>query len=200
MNSWRLKHMKKTLIISLMLAVFLSGCGYSIQGRANLPFDRVTVSEIKNSTGEPKLQDRMHRLLAETFMEYGVDIVTSARYRIEVDITDFRVYPVAERNLQAIEYQLTVNCKVRVIDMETRKVAEIGAVEAPYLVYFRSSGLLVSVLAEKETATEKALKDLSQEIVMRIAYQKPAFTEDLDKKDEKKGEKKGEPKAVPAGK
>jgi outer membrane lipopolysaccharide assembly protein LptE/RlpB len=188
--------MKKSLIISLMLVVFLSGCGYSIQGRANLPFDRVTVSEIKNSTGEPKLQDRMHRLLAQTFMEYGVDIAPSARYRVEVDITDVRVFPVAERNLQAIEYQLTVNCKVRVIDMETRKVAELGAIEAPYLVYFRSSGLLVSVLAEKETATEKALKDLSQEIVMRIAYQKPAFTEDL----EKKGEKKGEPKAVPAGK
>jgi outer membrane lipopolysaccharide assembly protein LptE/RlpB len=192
--------MKKSLIISLMLAVFLSGCGYSIQGRADLPFDKVTVSEIKNSTGEPKLQDRMHRLLAETFMEYGVDIAASARYRVEVDITNFSVYPVAERNLQAIEYQLTMSCKVRVIDMETRKVAEIGSVESPYLVYFRSSGLLVSVLAEKETATEKAIKDLSQEIVMRIAYQKPAFTEDLEKKDEKKGEKKGESKAVPAGK
>jgi hypothetical protein len=156
----------------------------------------VTVSEIKNSTGEPKLQDRMHRLLAQTFMEYGVDIVPSARYRVEADISSFNVFPVAERNLQAIEYQLKVSCKVRIIDMETRKVAELGDIEAPYLVYFRSSGLLVSVLAEKETATEKALKDLSQEIVMRIAYQKLAFTEDL----EKKGEKKGEPKAVPAGK
>jgi outer membrane lipopolysaccharide assembly protein LptE/RlpB len=196
MNSWRLNHMKKSLIISLMLVVFLSGCGYTIQGRANLPFDRVTVSEIKNSTGEPKLQDRMHRLLAQTFMEYGVDIVPSARYRVEADISSFNVFPVAERNLQAIEYQLKVSCKVRIIDMETRKVAELGDIEAPYLVYFRSSGLLVSVLAEKETATEKALKDLSQEIVMRIAYQKLAFTEDL----EKKGEKKGEPKAVPAGK
>jgi outer membrane lipopolysaccharide assembly protein LptE/RlpB len=196
MNSWRLDHMKKSLIISLMLAAFLSGCGYSFQGRADLPFDRVTVSEIKNSTAEPKLQDRLHRLLAETFMEYGVDIVPSARYRVEADITNFSVFPVAERNLQAIEYQLKVSCKVRIIDMETRKVAELGEIEAPYLVYFRSSGLLVSVLAEKETASEKALKDLSQEIVMRIAYQKPAFTEDL----EKKGEKKGEPKAVPAGK
>ena len=149
--------MKKSLIISLMLVVFLSGCGYTIQGRANLPFDRVTVSEIKNSTGEPKLQDRMHRLLAQTFMEYGVDIAPSARYRVEIDINDFRVYPVAERNLQAIEYQLLVSCKVRIIDMETRKVAELGTIEAPYLVYFRSSGLLVSVLSEKETATEKAL-------------------------------------------
>lgn len=185
--------MRIYLIISLLLTALIAGCGYTMQHRANLPFDSVTIGEIKNSTSEPKLQDRLNRKLAETFMEYGVDIRRSARYRVEGDITTFQVYPVAERNLQAVEYQLSVACNFRIIDTETRKIEELGSIGVPYPIYFRSTGMLVNVLAEKETTTEQALKDLSQELILRIIYKIP-------KETEKKGEQKLELKAVPAGK
>jgi AMMECR1 domain-containing protein len=138
----------------------------------------------------------MNRLLAETFMEYGVDIRNSSRYKIEGSINKFEVYPVAEKNLQAVEYQISIVGNFRVIDTQTKKTEELGDIGIPYLTYFRSTGLLVNVLAEKETATEKALKDLSQEIVMRIIYKLPPSAGDK----EKKGEQKIEPKTVPAGK
>jgi outer membrane lipopolysaccharide assembly protein LptE/RlpB len=192
MNAGRIGHVRISLIISLLLAAMIAGCGYSLQQRANLPFDSVTIGEIKNSTVEPKLQDRLNRRLAETFMEYGVDIRRSARYRVEGDIKTFMVYPIAERNLQAVEYQLSVTCSFRLIDTETRKVEEMS-VSSPYPLYFRSTGMLVDVLAEKETVTEQAMKDLSQELMLQIIYKLP-------KETEKKGEKKLEPKAVPAGK
>jgi outer membrane lipopolysaccharide assembly protein LptE/RlpB len=196
MNAGRISHVRILLIVSLLMTVMASGCGYTIQGKANLPFEAIALGEIKNSTAEPKLQDRMNRLLAETFMEYGVDIRSSARYKIEGSINTFSIYPVAEKNLQAVEYQIGIIGNFRVIDTQTKKTEALGDIGTPYLVYFRSTGLLVNVLAEKETATEKALKDLSQEIVMRLIYKLPPSTGDK----EKKGEQKIEPKTVPAGK
>ena len=107
-------------------------------------------------------------------MEYGVDISSSARYRIEGTINKFMIYPVAERNLQAVEYQISIVGNFKIIDTQTKKVTDLGDVTSPYLTYFRSTGLLVSVLAEKDTAAEKAIKDLSQEVVLRILYKMPA--------------------------
>jgi hypothetical protein len=193
MNAWRISLVRISLIISLLVAVIIAGCGYTMQTRGKLPFDSVTIGEIKNSTGEPKLQDRLNRRLAETVMEYGVDIRRSARYRIEGEIVSFNVSPVAERNLQAIEYQLVVICNFKVIDTETKKIQDFDGIGAPFPIYFKSTGLLVSVLAEKETASEQALKDLSQELMLRIIYKIP------ESKD-RKGNEKLEPKAVPAGK
>jgi outer membrane lipopolysaccharide assembly protein LptE/RlpB len=196
MNERRTGHVRISLIISLLVAVMVAGCGYTLQGRADLPFDAVEIGEIKNTTGEPKLQDRMNRLLAETFMQYGVDIRSSARYRIDGEINKFEVYPVAERNLQALEYQLNISGNFKIIDTRNKKMAELNNIAAPFLVYFRSSGMLVNVLAAKETATEQALKDLSQEVVLRIVYKMPAMVDE----PAKKGDLKIEPKTVPAGK
>ncbi len=189
--------MRISLIISLLIAVMATGCGYTLQGKANLPFDAVAIGEIGNTTAEPKLQDRMNRLLAQTFMEYGVDIRSSARYRISGTIIKFVIYPVAERNLQAVEYQIVIVGNFIVTDTQTKARQGLGDIANPYLTYFRSSGLLTSVLAEKEIATETAIKDLSQEVVQRIIYKLPALnTAEI----EKKGEQKIEPKTVPAGK
>lgn len=197
MNAGRIGNVRISLIISLLIAVMATGCGYTLQGKANLPFDAVALGEIKNTTAEPKLQDRMNRLLAQTFMEYGVDIRNSARYRIEGSINMFMVFPVAEKNLQAVEYQIVIVGNFRVIDTETKKVEVLGDIATPYPIYFRTTGLLVNVLAEKETATETALKDLSQEVVLHIIYKVP---KPKSGDTEKKGEQKIEPETVPAGK
>jgi len=202
------------LIFSLLFVVVASGCGYKMQGRADLPFKEIAIGEIENKTGEPKLQDKMHRLLAETFMEYGVDVRNSARYKIDGSFSKFEVYPVAEKDLKAVEYKLNITGSFRMIDTETKiedkksrrtkvtafakkteyKTEALGAVTNPYPTYFRSTGLLVNVLAEKELATERALKDMSQEIVLRIIYKMPKVEEKA-----KKGELKVEPETVPAG-
>lgn len=207
--------MRVALVLSLLVFVIAAGCGYKIHGRADLPFTEVAIGEIKNNTAEPKLQDRMHRLLAESLMEYGVDVRNSSRYRIEGEFIKFNVYPVAEKDLKAIEYQLDVSGNFRIIDTDSDRkdtkpdketnvktgdkkakyrVENIGSVSNPYLTYFKSSDLLVSVVAAKEAATEKAIKELSQELVLRIIYKLPN-----EKKPVKKSGGKVEPETVPAG-
>lgn len=191
--------MRIALIISLLMAALVSGCGYTLQGKANLPFDSVSLGTIQNTTVEPKLQDRMSRLLAETFMEYGFDVRPAAMHKIEGTIFRFDLIPVSEKSLTAIEYQITVVANFDLIDEQTRKREPLASVSSPFITYFRTSGALVSVLADKEAATEKALRDLSQELVRRMIYKKPvkaAAAADT----EKKGEQKIEPQAVPAGK
>jgi len=192
------------LVIFVLLAVLASGCGYTLQERGNLPFETISLGKIQNTTVEPKLQDRMSRILAETLMEYGIDVKPSARYKIEGSITTFILTPVAEKSLTAIEYQITVMANFVLIDMQTQKKESLANVSSPFYTYFRSSGQLVSVLAQKELATDSALKDLSQELLRRIIYKTPvktvppASTEKTS--TEKKGEPTIEPQTVPAGK
>ncbi len=195
--------MKVAVVACLILAVLVSGCGYSLQRRADLPFDAVSIGKIENMTVEPKLQDRMSRLLAGTLIEYGIDVRPSAIYKIEGAISGFTLTPVSEKSLTAIEYQITVVAQFDLVNMQTQKKVLLANVSSPFITYFRSSGALVSVLAQKEAATENALKDLSQELVRRMIYKKPfesAAPGDSEKDiKEKKGEQKVEPQTVPAG-
>jgi len=204
MNTWRTRLVKIGLVISVLLAALVSGCGYTLQGRTDLPFETVSLGTIQNTTVEPKLQDRMSRLLAETLMQYGIDVRPAARYKIEGSIVTFTLTPVAEKSLTAIEYQITIVANFILIDMQTQKKEYLANVSSPFYTYFRSSGQLVSVLAQKEVATESALKDLSQELLRRMLYKAPVKTAPPGSTEKKSIEKKGEvtiePQTVPAGK
>ena len=149
------------------------------------------------------MQDRMNRLLTETLMEYGFDVRSSARYRIEGKISRFDLTPVSEKSLTAIEYLITITANFELVDMQTQKKETLAAVSSPFITYFRTSGALVSVLAQKEVATESAMRDLSQEVVRRILYKRPSKTtpaKSLETKDtEKKGGQEVEPQTVPSG-
>jgi outer membrane lipopolysaccharide assembly protein LptE/RlpB len=203
MIKWRIRLVRIGLIFSLLLAVLASGCGYTLQGRADLPFETISLGTIQNTTVEPKLQDRMSRLLAETLMEYGFDVRPAARYKMEGSIERFTLTPVSEKSLTAIEYQITIVANFTVTDIQTQKKKSLANVSSPFNTYFRSSGALVSVLAQKETATESALKDLSQELVRQMLYKRPVKTAPSGSAEEKNTEKKGEstiePQTVPAG-
>ena len=195
--------MRVAMIVCLLFAVLVSGCGYTLQGRSDLPFEAVSLGAIQNTTVEPKLQDRMSRLLAETLMESGFDVRNSARYRIEGKISRFDLTPVSEKSLTAIEYQITLTADFDLVDMQTQKKEVLASVSSPFITYFRSSGALVSVLAQKEASTESAIRDLSQELVRRIVYKRPAKTAPVRDREmgdiEKKGGQKVEPQTVPPG-
>jgi outer membrane lipopolysaccharide assembly protein LptE/RlpB len=197
MMTRRIRPMRIMLVISLLTAALISGCGYTLQGRSDLPFDDISLGDINNATVEPKLQDRMSRLLAETLMEFGVDVRPLAANRIEGTISHFDLVPVSEKSLTAIEYQITVVGDFKLVDVKTQKSQPLLGISSPFITYFRSSGTLVSVLAQKEAATESALKDLSRELVRRMIYKQPAKAAITDVK---KGEQKIEPQTIPAGK
>jgi len=157
------------LITCHLLLFTLFGCGYSVQTRSELPFDSISIGKIENNTSEPKLQDRLSRSLAETFMQYGCQINPHARYKIEGKITKFEMEPVAEKASAATQYMVIVRADFRLIDTINGSF-QTFSIHNPFYVYFSSAGSIQQVLAQKDIALGRALDDLSQEIVRRIIY------------------------------
>jgi hypothetical protein len=161
------------LLFTVYCSLFtLLGCSYSIQTKANLPFDSIAVGKLENKTLEPKLQDRFSRSLAETFAEYGFKVNSSARYRLEGEITRFDLEPLAEQNLVATQYKVVIKANFRLIDTASGRSVPLVA-ESPFITYFSSAERLENVLAQKELSTVSALKNLSQEVVRVISYNTP---------------------------
>ncbi|MBA4349489.1 MAG: hypothetical protein C0415_05820 [Thermodesulfovibrio sp.] len=163
-------------LCSLLFTVYclLSlGCGYTLHTRAELPFDTVAIGKIENKTLEPKLQDKLSRILAETFSEYGFVASSSARYKVEVDIYEFKLEALNEQDLVATEYRVYIKGHFKLIDRERDKIIPLEGVDSPFETSFGSSGKLENVIAQKELSINSALKNLSEELVRRIIYNLP---------------------------
>ncbi|MDI6800953.1 MAG: LPS assembly lipoprotein LptE [Thermodesulfovibrionales bacterium] len=166
-----IKDLKLFFNFTLLFFVFtFYGCGYTIQTRANLPFDAISIGKIENKTLEPKLQDRFSRALAETFSEYGFHVDPSSRHLLECEITKFELMPVAERNMTAIQYILDIKAKFTVRDLKSGTSVVI-LVETPFITYFTSADRVEAILAQKELSTDSALRNLAQELIRRIIYE-----------------------------
>ncbi len=156
----------------LILVFLVSGCGYSIQKKADLPFNEIFIGKLNNNTFEPKLQDKLHRALAESFSLYGFQISPSSRYRLEGDITKFEIKTLSEKDLITTEYQILLFCTFRLIDADTGTITKIDSIAEPFVNYFVAKGRLENVLAQKEVATEISLRELSKELARYIIYMK----------------------------
>ena len=168
----KLKRIFNFLLFASYFLLFLGGCGYTIQTKANLPFDTIAVGKIENKTLEPKLQDMFSRSLAETFSEYGFRVSQSARHRLEGEITKFELKPLAEQLLVATQYEVVIKANFRIIDTVSGKTTSLVA-DSPFITYFSSTGRLENVLAQKEISTGSAMKNISQEVVRQIIYRIP---------------------------
>ncbi len=167
----------KSRYFLLLFTVYCSlftvyGCGYTVQTKANLPFDTIAVGKIDNKTLEPKLQDMFSRSLAETFSEYGFRVSASARYKLEGEITKFELKPLAEQLLMATQYEVVIKANFRLIDTASGRSIPLVA-DSPFITYFSSAGKLENVLAQKEISTSSAMKNISQEVVRQIIYRIP---------------------------
>lgn len=174
-NKYIIHQVSKKFFSCLLLTVYcllFFGCGYTIQTKANLPFDTIAVGKLENKTFEPKLQDRFSRSLSETFAEYGFRVNSSARYRLEGEITKFELEPLVEQNLVAAQYKVVIKANFRLIDTASGRSVPLVA-DSPFITYFSSTERLENVLAQKELSTVSALKNLSQEVVRVISYNTP---------------------------
>src|SRR5208283_3327860 len=158
----------------LLLTCFLSGCGYTIQTRATLPFETISVGTIENKTSEPKLQDRLHETLAETFAQYGYGVSSSARYRLEGEIYRFELVPTTEVNLTATQYQIVIKGSFRLMDTETGKAIHLAS-DSPFITYFNANPTdrLEEIMTQKELAETSALANLAQTLVSLVTYNTP---------------------------
>lgn len=168
-NSYRQFDIKGVCCLSFIVCCLIfTGCGYTIHGRAALPFQSVDISKIINKTFEPKLEDRMQRALAAELMKNGFTIDRGSDYKISGVISSFALSTLSEKSGVAVEYEVIIKGDFKLIapSGKSRELRNHGV----FIVSFPSSEALQNVIARKELATERALNDLSSEIVASIMY------------------------------
>lgn len=162
----------KPLIISLLLLILFSGCGYRLQTKAELPFESVSIGEIKNLTYEPKLQDKMRQSLIDALMTQGFRISKNAKYRIDGDLTAFNLTVLSEVGLTASEYSVDLTGNFVITDTENGKSYPVKTYR-PFTTHFTVKERLSEVIDQKELYTKRACNELASEIVWFMLYDLP---------------------------
>lgn len=155
-------------LCALLIACCFAACGYTLHGRADLPFPSLAVGKIVNNTFEPRLEDRMQVALADELMKSGFLIDSNSGYRLNGTITAFELKTLSEKSGVAVEYEVTVRGDFKLVGSsgKARELRNHGV----FIVSFPSTDSLQNVVALKERAIEKALRDLSIEIIASIIY------------------------------
>ncbi|MEW6003417.1 MAG: LptE family protein [Nitrospirota bacterium] len=147
----------------------LFGCGYTIHGKAALPFESIQIGKIENRTLEPKLQDKLYKALTEEFLKNGIAVYPDAGYKLSGMINIFELHILSERAGTAVEYEVNIKGDFRLID-PSGTIKDFRNIGSPFIVSFSGTGVLEEVIAFKEQASERAVKDMAMEIVAALIY------------------------------
>jgi hypothetical protein len=154
-------------VFCLLLAIY--GCGYTIHGRSSLPFDSIQIANIENRTLEPKLQDMLYRALTEEFLKEGISVQSPSGHKLSGTINKFDLKVLSEKSDIASEYEVVIRGDFKLVD-PTGKVKDFKGIGSPFIVSFSGSGALNELIANKELASEKAIRDMAMEIVAALLY------------------------------
>ncbi|MBM4144731.1 MAG: hypothetical protein FJ240_00425 [Nitrospira sp.] len=158
------------ILCSMLYALCLFGCGYSIQNKASLPFQAIQIGKIENVTIEPKLQDILYRALTDEFLKHGVSVNRDAGYKLSGRINHFELLILSEKSDIATEYEVVIKGNFILTD-PSGKIKELKNTGSPFIISFSGPGPLNNLIASKELASEKAMRDMAMEIVGIILYQ-----------------------------
>ncbi|GAB4488201.1 MAG: hypothetical protein OHK006_18360 [Thermodesulfovibrionales bacterium] len=153
----------------LVVLGLCSACGYGVHGRADLPITEVAIGAIENRTLEPKVQDKLHRALVEEFTKNGIQVRNTADHTITATVKTFEMHILTEKKDIAVEYRITVNADF-VIRGPDGKVRLLRNISSPFMVTLTESNALETLLARKEIAEERAMRDISMEVVGSLIY------------------------------
>jgi len=157
------------LLTSYCLILTVYGCGYTMHGKSSLPFDSIRIGTIENTTVEPKLQDKLYQSLTEEFLKQGIRISPDADYTLNGTINLFDLRILSEKKGVATEYEVIISGDFQLI-MPSGDIQELRTIGSPFIVSFKSQELLEDVIANKERASEKAIRDMAIEIVGNSIY------------------------------
>jgi hypothetical protein len=92
-----------------------------------------------------------------------------ADYCLRGKIRIFELRILAEASDVATEYEILMKGDFSVTDGEG-KVREYKDIGSPFFITFSGSGELTSLLAFKQIASERAIRDMAQQIVAIVMY------------------------------
>ena len=160
----------RILLFSVCFTLLATGCGYTIQGKASLPFQTVKIGKIVNKTYELKLEDRMQRALTAELLKTGFTLGAEADYSIEGVLNVFELRVLSVKVSEASEYEVIVRGDFRLLE-PSGKVRTLRSGGIFITSFISTEENLNSIIAAKELATERALRDFSSEIVASILFQ-----------------------------
>ncbi len=155
-----------TFVLAL-LVMFMSSCGYRIVGSGVLPFNSITIKPVRNNTYEPGLEEKMHIALAGEFINQGIEVKTAGGdFDMEATITTFALGAIGAVDEAVKEQQIIMHVDLKLTG--NGKITEYWQISSPIKITFQSTGTVSESVARKETAADKACREIAQEIVSRI--------------------------------
>jgi len=154
-------------VCCLLSTVF--ACGYTLHGKASLPFQAIHIGILENRTVEPKLQDKLYKTLTDEFLKKGIAVYHGADYQLKGKIDQFELRVMSETSDVATEYEVIIKGDFTITG-PSGYIKELKDVGSPFIISFSGSGQLTTLLSFKELASDRAVRDMAQEIVAALIY------------------------------
>jgi hypothetical protein len=151
----------------LLFPVF--SCGYAIHRKATLPFHEIRLGTIENRTVEPKLQDKLSNALTDEFLRQGIAVYRGADYKLEGRINQFELRILSEASDVATEYEVIIKGEFTATG-PSGYLKELKDVGSPFIISFSAADNLTGLLALKDLASDRAIRDMAQQIVAALIY------------------------------
>lgn len=166
-SDYKIQNRPAVFFLTLILVSALSSCGYRVIGSRPLPFDSITIKQVRNNTYEPGLEERLHIALAAEFINQGIEIRSEGGdVELEATVTHFALGAIAAIDEIVKEQDITMNVSIRMVESE--KIISFASMSSPIKITFQSTGEVSDSVAQKEVATNKASREIAKEIVSQI--------------------------------
>jgi hypothetical protein len=163
------KNLNCLLLTAYCLLLTVWGCGYTMYGRATLPFDSIQIGTIENTTVEPKLQDKLYQTLTEEFLKQGIIVSPDADYKLSGKINRFEMRILSEKSGIATEYEVNIKGDFQLVT-PSGDIQDFKNIGSPFIVSLQSKDVLEDIIAKKERVSKKALRDMAMEIIANLIY------------------------------
>jgi Lipopolysaccharide-assembly len=147
----------------------LFSCGYTFHSRASLPFHAIQIDGIENRTDEPKLQDKLSQALTDEFLRQGIAVYHGAGYHLRGKIKLFDLRILSETSDVATEYEVIIKGDFTMTD-PAGDIKEFKDIGSPFIISFSATENLSGLLALKEIASDRSVRDMAQQIVAALIY------------------------------
>ncbi len=147
----------------------LASCGYRVYGTSELPFSSVRIGLVENRTFEPGLQDLFAALFAEELLRRGVSPSEASDFVVSAVLTDYKLDTLSIKDDLSSEYsiQIVADVTFRFPDGTTR---DLKGVTSEFMETFVSAENVQAIQAQREAATERAMRGLCQRIISEMTW------------------------------
>jgi len=156
-------------MVCLLQYSLLPSCGYEVHRTSGLPVKSVRIGGVENRTFEPGLQDLFINVFTEELLRSGITPSETSECVLSAVLTDYRLDTLSIKEDLSVEYSIRIvaDITLRFPDGSTRRIKGISS---EFMETFVSADNIQAIQSQREAATEKAVRDLSQRIIAEMIY------------------------------